>query len=72
MVTNASINPLWKLVNLTAGFSTLPLVNIGRTRIHDLTLTFGPGTNAPTDFALQTHFAGQIIQSNMRQGQSVQ
>ncbi len=72
VVTNVSINPLWKLVNLTTGFSPLPLVNVGRTRTHDLTLTFGPGTNAPTDFALQTHFSGQIIQSNMRQGQGVQ
>jgi hypothetical protein len=69
VVTNANINPVWKLVNLNAGTGALPLANIGRTRTHDLILTFGPGTNAPTDFALQTHFTGQIVQSNMRQGQ---
>ncbi len=69
VVTNGSVNPVWKLVNVTAGTGSLPLVNAGRTRTHDLTLTFGPGTNAPTDFALQAHFTGQIIQSlTHRQG----
>jgi hypothetical protein len=72
VVTSASINPVWKLVNLTAGTGALPLLNLGRTRTHELVLTFGPGTNSPTDFALQTHFTGQIVRSNMRQGQSIQ
>lgn len=66
VVTNASINPTWKLVNLTSGTGSLPLVSAGRTRTHDLTLTFGPGVNTPTEFALQTHFTSQIVQSNMR------
>ena len=72
VVTSASINPVWKLVNLTAGTGALPLLNLGRARTHELVLTFGPGTNSPTDFALQTHFTGQIVRSNMRQGQSIQ
>jgi hypothetical protein len=72
VVTNASINPVWKLVNLTAGTGSLPLLNLGRTRTHELVLTFGPGTNTPTDFALQTHFTGQIVNSNMRERQNVQ
>jgi hypothetical protein len=63
VVTSGSINPVWKLVNLTAGGGSLPLVSAGRTRTHDLTLTFGPGTNAPLDFALQAHFTGQILQA---------
>jgi hypothetical protein len=63
VVTNGGINPVWKLANVSAGTGNLPLVSAGRTRTHDLTLTFGPGTNAPLDFALQTHFAGQVIQS---------
>ena len=66
VLTNGSVNPVWKLVNVTANGGTLPLVSAGRTRTHDLTLTFGPGTNAPTDFALQTHFIGQVVQSNQR------
>src|SRR5947209_15139395 len=64
IVTNASLTPTWKLVNISANTGNLPLVNAGRTRTHDLTLTFGPGTDAPADFALQAHFAGQIVQSN--------
>jgi len=63
VVTNGSISPVWKLVNLNAGNGSLPLANAGRTRTHDLTLTFGPGTNEPTDFALQTHFTGRVVQS---------
>jgi hypothetical protein len=72
VVTNASVNPVWKLVNLTAGAGALPLLNLGRTRTHELVLTFGPGTNSPTDFALETHFTGQIVQSNMQRGQGIQ
>jgi hypothetical protein len=69
VVSNGGVNPQWKLVNITANNGTLPLVTAGRTRTHDLTLTFGPGTNNPTDFALQTHFTNQIVQSNMHQRQ---
>jgi hypothetical protein len=63
VVTSASISPVWKLVNLNAGTGSLPLANAGRTRTHDLTLTFGPGTDGPLDFALQTHFTGRVIQA---------
>lgn len=72
VVTNASVNPAWKLYHLTAGTGSLPLLNVGRTRIHNLILTFGPGTNQPVDFALQTHFTNQIVQSNLRQLQNIQ
>lgn len=71
-VTNGSINPTWKLVNVSAGTGSLPLANTGRTRTHDLILTFGPGTNNPLDFALQTHFTGQIVQSNQQLRQVLQ
>jgi hypothetical protein len=64
VVSNGSINPVWKLVNVSTGNGTLPLVNAGRTRTHDLILTFGPGTDTPALFAQQAHFTGQIVQSN--------
>lgn len=64
IVSNGSVTPTWKLVNITSGFGNLPWVSTGRTRTHDLILTFGPGVDKPTDFALQTHFTGQIVQSN--------
>jgi hypothetical protein len=63
VITSGSISPVWKLVNLNAGTGSLPLANAGRTRTHDLTLTFGPGTNGPIDFALQTHFTGRVVQA---------
>jgi hypothetical protein len=66
IITNGGVNPVWKLVNITAGTGNLPLVNAGRTRTHELVLTFGPGTDKPLDFAQQTHFVGQIVQSNQR------
>jgi hypothetical protein len=66
VVTNGNITPTWKLVNITASSGNLPLLNLGRTRTHDLTLTFGPGVDYPAEFALQTHFTNQIVQSNQR------
>jgi hypothetical protein len=32
VVTNASLNPVWKLYNLTAGAGSLPLLNLGDLR----------------------------------------
>jgi hypothetical protein len=42
VITNGSISPSWKLVNLTADTNTLPTGE--RTRAHDLVLTFGART----------------------------
>lgn len=67
MVSNGNITPTWKLVNVTASSGNLPLLNLGRTRTNDLILTFGPGLDKPTDFALQAHFTTQIVQSQRRQ-----
>lgn len=67
IVSNGNITPTWKLVNVSASNGNLPLLNAGRTRTHDLILTFGPGLDKPTDFALQAHFTNQIVQSNQRQ-----
>jgi hypothetical protein len=64
IVSNGNITPTWKLVNVTANSGNLPFLNLGRTRTHDLILTIGPGVDRPADFALQTHFTGQIVQSN--------
>jgi hypothetical protein len=44
IVSNGSANPTWKLVSVTANSGTLPPVTAGRTRTHDLILTFGPST----------------------------
>jgi hypothetical protein len=71
IVTSGGINPVWKLVNITAGTGNLPLVTAGRTRTHELILTFGPGTVQPANFALQTHFTNQIIQSNQQRLQQL-
>lgn len=61
IVSNGSVNPTWKLVNISAGTGTLPLVSAGRTRTHDLILTFGPSTGQGLNSALQTHFTNQIV-----------
>jgi hypothetical protein len=67
VVSNGGVTPTWKLVTVSADTGSLPLVSASRTRTHDLTLTFGPGVDVPDNFALQTHFTGQIVQSNQRQ-----
>ncbi|UPJ53445.1 hypothetical protein IVB30_20275 [Bradyrhizobium sp. 200] len=66
VVSNGNINPSWKLVNLSTNTSGASLFAAGRTRTHDLTLTFGPGTDQPTLPALQAHFTSQVVQSNQR------
>lgn len=63
IVTSAGLSPSFRLAAFTAGTANLPLLSAGRTRTHDLILTFGPGTNVPAPFAQQAHFTGQIVQS---------
>jgi hypothetical protein len=68
VVSNGNITPSWKLVSLSANAGGSPFLAAGRTRTHNLTLTFGPGDpKDPTYYAaLQTHFTSQIVQSNQR------
>lgn len=61
IVSDGSISPTWKLVNVSANNGTLPLVSAGRTRTHDLILTFGPSSGQGLFSALQTHFTNQIV-----------
>jgi hypothetical protein len=68
VVSSGNVTPSWKLVTVSANTGNLPLLSGGRTRTHDLTLTFGPGgVSSPTLAALQTHFTAQVVQSNQRQ-----
>jgi hypothetical protein len=56
VVTSGGINPVIKLANLATGFGTQPLLSMGRTRTHDLILTFGPGDkNGPIQQAASQH-----------------
>jgi hypothetical protein len=67
VVSSGNVTPSWKLVTISANTGNLPLVSGGRTRTHDLVLTFGPGgPSSPTLAALQTHFTSQVVQSNQR------
>jgi len=66
VVSSGNVTPSWKIVSLSANSGESPFLAAGRSRTHDLTLTFGPGDpSSPTYFAaLQTHFTQQIVQSN--------
>jgi len=67
IVSDGNVTPSWKLVNISANTGNTPFASVGRSRTHDLTLTFGPGTaSAPSPTALQTHFTSQIVQSNQQ------
>ena len=72
VVTNGNVSPTWKLVNVSADTGTSPLLGAGRTRTHELVLTFGPGKTRPTEEALQTHFTGQIVQQLNRLERTLQ
>jgi hypothetical protein len=55
VVTSAGVNPVLKLTSLGTGVGGQPLLSMGRTRTHELILTFGPGKDVPTLAALQVH-----------------
>jgi hypothetical protein len=59
IVSNGNVTPTWKLVRVSANAGATPLVNVGRTRTHDLIITIGP----PTQTTANTHLASQIGQS---------
>ncbi len=59
IVSNGNVTPTWKLVRVSANTGSTPLVNVGRTRTHDLIITIGP----PTQTTANTHLALQIGQS---------
>jgi hypothetical protein len=66
VVSSGSANPTWKLVNISTGTGSLPLVSAGRTRTHDLILTFGPSSGQGLAAAFQTHFTDQVVNSRGR------
>lgn len=59
IVTNGSVNPVWKLVRFSGNTGSPPLFGAGRTRTHSLIITLGPRKGETG----QTHFASQIGQS---------
>ena len=66
IVSNGSVTPTWKLVHVSANSGALPFVSAGRTRTHDLILTFGPSAGQGLYAAFQTHFTNQIVSSQQR------
>jgi hypothetical protein len=66
IISSGSVNPTWKLVNVSSGTGSLPLVSAGRTRTHDLILTFGPSNGTGLAAAFQTHFTNQIVSARGR------
>jgi hypothetical protein len=61
VVSSVGINPVIRIAKLTTGSGNQPLIGLGRTRTHDLTLTFGPGAGSPIAAAIATHFSGQVV-----------
>jgi hypothetical protein len=61
VLTSGNINPIWKLVPglVTFNNNSLPLVQAGRTRTHDLLITIGP----PDSKTANSNLASQIGQA---------
>jgi hypothetical protein len=56
VISSGSATPTWKLVRFTSGNGNLPLLGAGRTRTHDLLLTFGPAFKPGSpNFAIYSH-----------------
>ncbi|MDF0522486.1 hypothetical protein P0R31_35185 [Bradyrhizobium yuanmingense] len=72
VVSSGGITPTWKLVRLSTGNGGLPLVGAGRTRSHDLLLTFGPTFKAGApNLAISSHAAqdfGIAVSNSVRNG----
>jgi len=61
VISSGSATPTWKLVRLTTGNGSLPLVGANRTRTHDLLLTFGPAYKPGSpNFAIASHQAQEL------------
>jgi hypothetical protein len=59
VISSGGVNPAWKLVRIATGNGGLPLVSAGRTRTHDLLLTFGPTFKAGAPNLAMTSHAAQ-------------
>lgn len=61
LVSNGNFNPMYKLVNVSGNGAT-PLIDVGRTRTHDLILTFGPNgpDGKPSQAALNQNLSATI------------
>jgi hypothetical protein len=66
VVTSGTANPAWKLLRISTNQSGSPLLGAGRTRSHDLLMTFGPtekpknGARTLSTAASNSHLASQI------------
>ncbi|TPI60966.1 hypothetical protein FJ420_31115 [Mesorhizobium sp. B3-1-3] len=69
VISTGNVNPSWKLVRFSSNTGGSPLGSMGRTRTHDLLLTFGPGAPAekkkkkasqPGTLAAYSHLASEI------------
>ena len=61
VISNGNFSPVWKLVGVSANTGAMPFLSSGRTRTHELLLTFGPNSAKGFDIALQAHFNSQIV-----------
>jgi hypothetical protein len=57
IVSSGNATPTWKLVRVSANTGNSPLIAAGRTRTHDLIITFGPKDDPKT---ANDHLASQI------------
>jgi hypothetical protein len=61
VITSGNITPTWKLIRVASGNGNLPLGSAGRTRTHDLLITFGPAFKPGTaNIAQNAHNASEI------------
>jgi hypothetical protein len=69
VVSSGGISPVFKLVSLSGGGT--PIINLSRTRTHELLLTFGPtGSNGfqPSQISFDQHISTQLNSSLNRRG----
>jgi hypothetical protein len=69
VVSSGGVSPVFKLVSLSGGGA--PIINLSRTRTHELLLTFGPtGPNGfqPSQISFDQHVSTQLNSSLNRRG----
>jgi hypothetical protein len=72
VITSGSVNPVYKLVNLSGQTGNQPFITQGRTRTHDLVLTFGPGTDkGPSEASVAVH-QGAILNAPLIGGRRLE
>jgi hypothetical protein len=64
IISSGNVTPTWKLVKISGNTAASPLLNLSRTRTHDLIITIGPNSTATDNHQLASEITSGINKAN--------